>query len=49
MIGDLSYRGSATIWYSNDALWNYAYKIRRTNEHCLARQRRDCTKTYRVR
>jgi hypothetical protein len=52
VIGDLSYKGRATIWLTREngeIYWNYAYTIKRTNEYCAATGGRNCTKTYRVR
>ena len=49
VIGDISYRGRATIWYAwsgRRISWNYAYRIKRTNEYCKATRRLRCTKTY---
>ena len=52
VIGDLSYRGKVTIWFSregDDYAWNYAYAVKRTNEYCVATGGRNCTRTFRVR
>lgn len=55
VIGDISFRGHVTIWYSRhgeDVAWNYAYKITRTNEYCvfaLKKPKKKCQKVYRVR
>ena len=51
--GDVSWQGRLTIWYTgvgDAARWNYAYKIKRTNEYCKSvLHRSHCTKTFRVR
>ena len=41
------------IWYSTDgagrAVWDYNYRIKRTNEYCVVTGKRGCTRAFRVR
>jgi len=51
--GDVGWDGRTSIWYSRNrrgvAVWNYSYKITRTNYYCLDVGNENCTKTLRVR
>jgi hypothetical protein len=52
-VGDSSFRGVARLWHSRegeDATWNYAWRIVRTNEYCkFVLRRKRCTKVHVVR
>lgn len=52
-IGDVSFKGWASIWYRRTRRgrpqWNYAYRIKRLNEYCRATGGHHCTKISRVR
>jgi hypothetical protein len=60
-VGDVGYRGWATIWLANDrhgdVSWDYAFRIKRTNGYCVVRKRsgdpayksKRCSKIYRAR
>jgi hypothetical protein len=53
VIGDVSFNGRISIWYSLDEtgqpIWNYSYTIKRVNEYCKVTHGRHCTKTFRIR
>lgn len=51
-IGDISFSGNGRIWLSVNrngvVLWNYAFRIKRVNEYCVATGGTDCVEVIEV-